>query len=173
MYCYCHTGTAYPFLALSPLHCDTLAAKPLSSVFAFPSYLSTLKSKSSTQIAGQDFNRTLPLFFLHSVFFPSFWERIPHVRDLSDSWIFEKWGVRRVSLTVTYYHLHRDFCKKRTLLEKNSNLRIFLWTKNIHHLKKKSVGMNQVNTSRKKDIVDISRKKTDQAVLFFAGKKPK
>ena len=38
-------------------------------------------------------------------------------------------------------------------------------------IKKKGVGMNDAITSRKKDIVTLSRKKTDQCLLFFAEEK--
>ena len=122
---------------ISPLHCDTLAAKPLSSVFAFPSYLSTLKSRSSTSNSVQDFRTHYPLFFTFSVF------SINLGTDPTRTCPFGFLDFRKMKSETSFFN--RDILSpaSRFLQKMNSSgeelqFENLLWTKNIQcKLKKK------------------------------------
>ena len=121
---------------MSPLHCDTLAAKPLSSVFAFPSYLSTLKSRSSTQNAVQEFSEPYRLFFTLRPFSMNLGT------DPTRTCPFGFLDFRKMKSGPSFFN--RDILSPmlRFLQKMNSSgeelqFENLLWTKNIHHLKKK------------------------------------
>ena len=94
-------------------------------VFSFPSFLLHQSSNNIIKQRSAGIQRTLPLVFLHSVFFSLIWERIPDVREFSNSWMYSKWRVKLLSTRPTYYDPIDTICNKWVLSEKNFNFRFF------------------------------------------------
>ena len=125
------------FLRISPaLRC--LESSLSKSVFFFPSFLLHHSSSNIIKQRSAGIQRTLPLVFLHSVFFSLIWERIPDVREFSNSWMYSKWRVKLLSTRPTYYDPIDTICNKWVLSEKNFNFRFFWWTKIFIISKKKT-----------------------------------
>ena len=75
--------------------------------------------------------------------------------------------MKLLSTRATFFHLHRGFCNKGTIPEKNSNFRKSLVDKNIHHLKTKRLH-EPCEHFWKETYHWYFCKTSDQSVLFFA-----
>ena len=128
---------------MSPLHCDTLAAKRAKQCFSFPSYLkhsqiNIIDTKRSAWI-----QRTPTLFFLHSVFFGREYREVSNAKFSLRSKFNRKRWVRVALRWSVQQSLHRGIKIYRLVPKKNVDLNIsnrkktrinvaLFWLQNTH-----------------------------------------